>query len=109
VIDRVPAAGVLLADDELSSAPLHLTIVGSKKDPVARALFKAAAAYPTDYKRLEWFDKREGKMPNADVRYPTSLPKAAAFICTGQRCSTPIYDPQKLATRIQSLQSNGHT
>ena len=74
-------AGLLLADHELSVAPLHITVVGSKADPAARALFLAALKQPTTYKRVEWFDEAEGPLPYADVEYP-QIGRAAAFLCT---------------------------
>jgi len=55
--------GTLLADREFSSDPIHITIVGHKDDPAAQALFHAAAAYPSGYLRLEWWDTREGGFP----------------------------------------------
>ncbi|HJQ56710.1 MAG TPA: DUF255 domain-containing protein, partial [Vineibacter sp.] len=41
--------GALLADDELSREPAHVTIVGGKDDPAAQALYAAARRYPTRY------------------------------------------------------------
>jgi uncharacterized protein len=102
VIYRLPASSVLLADLELSSEPLHLTIVGSKNDPVAHNLFQEAQRYPSSYKRLEWWDPREGKLPNPDVQYP-QLRASAAFICTNRTCSPPVYNPADLRTRVDRL------
>lgn len=91
-------AGLLLADHELSVAPLHITVVGSKADPVARALFLAALKQPTTYKRVEWFDEAEGPLPHADVEYP-QIGRAAAFLCTEKSCSAPIFTPEKFRVR----------
>jgi uncharacterized protein len=102
VVYRPPAASVLLADLELSSEPLHLTIVGSKNDPAARALFQEALRYPSSYKRLEWWDLREGKLPNPDVQYPQSK-AAAAFICTNRTCSAPVFKSTELRSGIDRL------
>lgn len=88
-------AGILLANMELAKDPDHITIVGQKDDPKAKALFEAALAYPSTYKRVEWYDNREGPLPNMDVEYP-ELPKAAAFGCANQRCSTPAYEPDEV-------------
>jgi uncharacterized protein YyaL (SSP411 family) len=90
--------GILLADRESSMAPLHITVVGSKEDPAARALFLAALKQPATYKRVEWFDESEGPLPHADVEYPR-IGKAAAFLCTERACSAPIFAPAKL--RVQ--------
>jgi len=88
--------GILLADRELNAPPLHITVVGKKDDPVARQLFLAAIAQPATYKRVEWWDQREGGLPNPDVQYP-EVEKAAAFICTDRRCSAPIVDPARIS------------
>ncbi len=102
VVYRKPAATVLLPDLELASPPLHLTIVGGKDDQAARDLFQAALRYPSTYKRLEWWDHREGQLPNPDVQYP-ELKTAAAFVCTDRTCSTPIFKADDLQTRVDKL------
>ena len=89
-------AGILMADYELNTPALHLTIVGQKDDPAAVALFRAAIANRAPYKRVEWWDRREGNLPNADVEYP-QLDKAAAFVCTERACSLPVFDPAKVS------------
>jgi len=38
-------------------------------------------------------------MPNPDVSYP-QLARAAAFICTGNTCSQPVFDSTELAQSI---------
>ena len=88
--------GILLADRELSRPPLHLTVVGGKNDPKARQLFAAALRQPAPYKRVEWWDEKEGPLPNPDVEYP-ALDRAAAFVCTERSCSAPIFDEAKIS------------
>jgi hypothetical protein len=88
-------AGFLLADRELRVPPLHITIVGKKDDPSAYVLFMAALKNPSAYKRVEWWDAREGAMPNPDVQYP-QMDKAAAFVCTDRSCSMPIFSAKKI-------------
>jgi uncharacterized protein YyaL (SSP411 family) len=105
IVFRLPAAGPLLADYELSVEPLHLTIVGSKTDPIAKNLFDQALRYPSSYKRLEWWDPGQGaagRLPNPDVQYP-SLKVSAAFICTSRTCSPPIFKPADLQAKIDRL------
>jgi len=99
---RLPVASTLLVDYELSRPPLHLTIVGHKDDPAAQALFQAAVRYPVWYKRLEWWDTREGRLPNPDVQYP-EMQKAAAFICTNRTCSPPIFQAEALPVKVDRL------
>jgi uncharacterized protein YyaL (SSP411 family) len=99
---RLPAASVLLVDYEVVRPPLHLTVVGPKDDPAAQALFQSALRYPSGYKRLEWWDVREGALPNPDVQYP-QLKTAAAFICTQRACSPPIFKPEDIQTKVDKL------
>jgi uncharacterized protein len=101
---RVDIAGVLLADDELANPAVHIAIVGPKSNPAALTLFQIALAFPTTYKRVEWLDPAEGPLPNSDVQYPT-LPKPAAFVCTGTTCSRPAQTPEDLKRRLQHIKS----
>lgn len=94
--------GALLADMEINTEPDHITITGKKDDPAAKDLFLAGLAYPSVYKRLEWWDRREGALPNPDVDYP-QLPKAAAFACANHICSLPSFTPDKLAKQVERL------
>jgi uncharacterized protein YyaL (SSP411 family) len=102
-IANIPfAASTLLPNAELSADPTHITVVGHKDDPAAQALYEAALRYPAPYKRLDWWDTREGAMPNPDVQYP-ELDKAAAFICTEKRCSLPVFKPEALGPLVDRL------
>jgi len=95
-------AGILLANGELSTEPVHITVVGAKADPAARALFSAALASAPTYARIDWFDRTEGPPPNTDVEYP-SLPIAAAYLCTGNSCSSPSRTPASLTQKLARL------
>jgi len=99
---RRPTGGILLASLELGNDPSHVTVVGSKADPLARRLFDAARRYPSGYRRIEWWDRSEGALPNPDVEYP-ALPGAAAFACANQRCSRPVSDPARLTELIEKF------
>jgi uncharacterized protein len=92
-------SGILLADDELANDPTHVTIVGHKDDAGAQSLHAAALRYPILYRRIDWWDKREGPMPNPDVLYP-QLARAAAFICTGNACSQPVFGSAQLVEAL---------
>jgi uncharacterized protein YyaL (SSP411 family) len=102
IASQYSAAPALLADMELASPPVHLTIVGHKDDPEARQLFQTAIQFPSGYKRVEWWDKREGRLPNADVEYP-ELKHAAAFVCTERSCSSPILKAEQLLAKAERL------
>lgn len=96
-------AGILLAEHELARAPLHLTVVGQKDEPLAQSLYRAVLAQPGTYKRVDWWDKREGALPNPDVNYPT-LKRAAAFVCNDRQCSVPIHRPEGVAEYLAALE-----
>jgi uncharacterized protein YyaL (SSP411 family) len=93
--------GVLLADRALAADPSHMTVVGAKSDVAAKELHAAAAAWPISYKRVEWWDRAEGPLPNADVQYPL-LAKAAVFLCTNNTCSLPMHTTKVLLERLHS-------
>ncbi|HEX9636171.1 MAG TPA: DUF255 domain-containing protein [Acidobacteriota bacterium] len=106
VARRRPSAGVLLADLELSTSPTHVTVVGSRQDPQAEALFAAALAYPSTYLRVDFWDPSEPPPPHTEVEYPR-LARAAAFACSRQRCSLPAFEPDQIRPRIDQLQRAG--
>jgi uncharacterized protein len=97
-------SGILLADEELANDPTHVTIVGHRDDTSAQSLHAAALRYPVLYRRIDWWDKREGAMPNPDVRYP-ELARAAAFICTGSACSQPVFSSPDLVQALKAATS----
>ncbi len=100
-LSEITDPGILLADDELHSDPLHLTVIGAKGDPAALLLFATLQHLPQWYKRIEWWDKAQGPLSNPDVNYP-SPKRAAAFVCTQNRCSLPIFKPQAIAEFVRS-------
>jgi uncharacterized protein len=97
-----PLPGVLLADEELAIEPTHVTVVGQKDDKRAQTLHTFARALPARYKRLEWLDLREGKLPNPDVEYP-DLGEPAAFACSNRICSFPSFDAEELAATVKQM------
>ncbi|MBC8006426.1 MAG: hypothetical protein H7X76_00080 [Prolixibacteraceae bacterium] len=101
-LKRRSEAGILIADAELAGSPAHLTIVGAKTDPAAQAMFAMAQGHPDGYKRIEWWDRGEGPMPNPDVQYP-ELPRAAAYVCAENRCSLPVFTGEDLLALARRL------
>ncbi len=102
VAGRLPTGGVLLADEELGREPLHVTMSGSRTDPKALTLYRAALAAPPAYRRIEWFDPAEGPLPNLEVELP-ELESPALFVCSSGRCSAPIDEPGEVRSRLQRL------
>lgn len=94
--------GVLLADQEFAQEPVHITVVGAKGDAVAQALHAAALRYPAVDLRVDWWDRSEGPLPNPDVKYP-AMARSAAYACSAQACSSPVFDPQKLGATVDRL------
>jgi|CZKI01.1.fsa_nt_gi uncharacterized protein YyaL (SSP411 family) len=91
--------GLLLAGDEIRTEPLHVTVVGHRDDPAARALFAAARRAPTGYRLVELWDRREGPPPRGESIFP-DLDRPAAYLCANGACSSPIYDGQALSRRL---------
>lgn len=92
---------ILIADRELAGPPIHVTVVGGKQDPSAAALHAAALTYPADYLQVDWWDKSEGPAPSPEITYPV-LPRAAAFACTANSCSTPVFEPPAIAAAVRA-------
>lgn len=100
---KILVAGILLADLEANQEPTHITVVGKKTDSQALELFAAALRLPLTYKRIEWWDPAEGPMPNADTDLPADMDKAAAFLCSGGRCSRPAFAAADLSKILQKI------
>jgi len=94
--------GLLLAEEEARTDPLHVAIVGGRDDPTARAMFAAAIRVPTTHKLVEWWDRREGPAPRGENIYP-ELGKTAAFVCANGACSTPMFGVAALEARLVKL------
>ena len=88
--------GVLLAQDEAGTDPMHIAVVGGKDDPAAAALYAVALRAPTAHKLIEWWDRREGPAPRGEAIYP-DLDQPAAFVCANGACSTPLFAAPALA------------
>jgi uncharacterized protein YyaL (SSP411 family) len=97
------APSILLLQRELNVQPLHVTVVGHKDEPESLSLMKAGLSYPNFYKRVDWWDKREGPLVNSDVSYP-ELKKPAAFACANQSCGLPATTPEELLKQIGKVE-----
>ena len=96
---------ILLADYELNTAPVHITVIGAKEDAAARELFDAARDYPASYMLLDWWDRNEGPLPNNSIVYP-ELDRAAAFVCSNNACSLPLFAADEIAPMVAELYAN---
>ena len=104
-LSEITEPGILLADDEIHRDPLHLTVSGARSDASAAALFSTLQHLPQWYKRIDWWDRAEGDLPNPDVGYPPTK-RAAAFVCTENRCSLPIYSSDDVREFLKTSSAN---
>jgi uncharacterized protein YyaL (SSP411 family) len=95
-------AGLLQAETEARTDPVHVAIVGRRDDPAAQAMFAAALRLPDSYKLVEWWDRREGPAPRGEDIYP-ELEHAAAFLCANGACSSPIVSETALSARLAKV------
>lgn len=108
-------AGVLIADFELASDPLHMTVVshgsGAEENSAkmadlerekSKALLAVALKKQPAYQRVEWWQKNHGALLDASVTYP-ALAEPAGFVCTASRCSLPATTPERFTQLIDEL------
>ena len=92
--------GILLAESELNSDPLHIAVVGKKDDDTGSKLFAAALAFPIIYKQVERIDPtKKTSIPDAAI-YP-EMPQSAAYVCANHACSAPVFDKTHLVEMLQ--------
>lgn len=94
--------GLLLAEEEVRTEPAHVTIVGRRDDPVAHGLFDLALRIPETHKLVEWWDPAAGPAPRGEEIFP-ALDRAAAFLCAGGACSSPLETTEDLRRRLAKL------
>ena len=87
---------------EVQGEPLHIVVVGSKRDVKARGLWREAIRLVHPYIRREWWDREEGPLLNADISYPL-LSRPAAVVCFQKRCSLPLFTESELRAKIQEI------
>lgn len=88
--------GLLLANRELATAPIHIVVSGDEQNAVTKALFATAGSLPLYYKRIE--QKAPGSSPDlATLDHPT------AFLCNSTTCSTPVADTARLRYLLKKI------
>ena len=95
-------AGLLLAEEEARTDPVHVAIIGRRDDPTAQAMFAAALRLPDAYKLVEWWDRRDGPAPRGEDIYP-ELDHTAAFLCANGACSSPMASEAALTARLAKV------
>jgi uncharacterized protein YyaL (SSP411 family) len=94
--------GVLLAEEEARTEPLHVAVIGGRDDAAAAGLYAAALRAPTAHKLVEWWDRRDGPPPRGEAIYP-ELAQPAAFVCANGACSTPLFSAAALTARLRRI------
>jgi uncharacterized protein len=95
-----PSGGVLLANQDVTEAPIHVAIVGAAKRPDAVALHMAALRSIASHELIETRDPADPSLLPTSVMYP-KLDRAALFLCTANACSSPVFKPEDVRRRIQ--------
>jgi hypothetical protein len=96
---RPLSAGILLANQDFSEAPIHVTIVGSPSDPGAIALHTAALRSIASHELIELRDPADPSPLPTSVAYPT-LDRPALFLCTARACSSPVFRAEDVRRKI---------
>ena len=101
VATRPMAAPILLANQEITEAPLHVTVLGSPSDPGSGALHTAALRSIASHELIEL---RDPASPTpSSIAYP-KLNRAALFLCSAQACSSPVFRPEDVRAKVQRAQ-----
>ncbi len=94
------SAGVLLANQDMTEGPIHVTVVGGHSSPEAVALHTAALRSIASHELIEIRDPADRPPLPTSVTYPR-LDRAALFLCTARACSSPVFKPEEVRGRIQ--------
>ena len=103
VVLRPLSAGILLASQDATEGPLHVTVLGRPSSPDAIALHTAALRSIASHELIEVRDPFDPSPLPTSVMYPR-LNHAALFLCTARACSSPIVRPEDVRGRIQRAQ-----
>lgn len=95
-------AGLLIAEEEARTDPVHVMILGAKEDPVAQAMFAASLRLPDQHKLVEWWDRRSGPAPRGEDVFPETE-RTAAFLCANGSCSSPLGSVSALQKRLAQI------
>jgi hypothetical protein len=101
------SAGILLANEDVTEPPIHVTIVGSPASPGAVALHDAALRSITSHELIEIHDPSVPAPPLTKIVYP-SLNRPALFLCTATACSSPVFNADAVRAKIERAQRQGN-
>jgi uncharacterized protein YyaL (SSP411 family) len=101
------SAGILLANEDATEPPVHITVVGSKSDPLAIALHDAAMRSIVSHELIEVRDPADRTPVPTKVTYP-QLSRPALFLCTATACSSPVFDAGQVRGKIERAELRAH-
>ncbi|MGD0631779.1 MAG: hypothetical protein ABR987_20805, partial [Terracidiphilus sp.] len=105
---RPMSAGILLANEDMNEAPIHVTVVGSPASPDTISLHSAALRSIASHELIEMRDPADPAPLPTSIDYPV-LNRPALFLCTARACSSPVFHGQDvrqkiLRAQVQSIQ-----
>lgn len=100
---RPLSAGILLANQDFSEAPIHVTIVGPASDQNTIALHTAALRTISSHELIELRDPADPAPLPTSVQYPV-LDRPALFLCTARACSSPVFHAEDVRGKIERAQ-----
>jgi uncharacterized protein YyaL (SSP411 family) len=100
---RPLSAGTLLANEDVTQSPIHVTIVGSPSNPETIALHNAALRSITSHELIEIRDPSDPSPLPTTVTYP-KLNRPGLFLCTQSACSSPVFHAEDVRGKIQRAQ-----
>jgi uncharacterized protein YyaL (SSP411 family) len=100
---RPMSAGVLLANQDMTEAPIHVTVLGSRERAETAALHAAALRAIVSHELIEVRDPADPKPLPTNVAFP-QLSRSALFLCTATACSSPVFRGEDVRARILRAQ-----
>jgi hypothetical protein len=97
------SAGILLANEDASEAPIHVTVVGTASSRESVALHDAALRSIASHELIEIRDPADRSPVPTNVTYP-QLNRPALFLCTATACSSPVFDADQVRGKIMRAQ-----
>ena len=98
--DFLSSAGILLANQDATADPLHVTVLGAAGDRAAMALHAAALRSIASHELIEARDPSDRSPLPSKVTYPR-LNRPALFLCTERACSYPVFQADEVRGKIQ--------
>jgi hypothetical protein len=88
---------------DLTNAPIHLTVLGSPTNPDTTALHTAALRSITSHELIELRDPSDPSTSPTSIKYP-QLDRAALFLCSASACSSPVFHPEDVRGKVERAQ-----